>query len=226
VGPKLEISAWRIVQTQKISFYQMIDGLSTEEAIELNIAIEKTKPLLDEDHESWHELINTPFRYPLPVGADFGARFKPPMSTNNVFYCSKEKNTAYSESAHHALEERLHLNDKEDEVIPKTCFGIIINNFENFYSVKTDDPEIKIIMGNDYKKSYEISTIEADKDGFIYPSARIKNGTNFAIKNINSLGKDVINQDDCYFKYSAKNEQIIIYENKDPIISYQIINIF
>ena len=31
----------------------MIDGLSTEEAIELNIAIEKTKPLLNEEHESW-----------------------------------------------------------------------------------------------------------------------------------------------------------------------------
>lgn len=222
----MEISAWRVVQTQAISFYQKVNDLTTEEAIELNVAIEMTKPLLNQDHEVWHELIYTPFRYPLPIGVDFGARFRPPLSLKNVFYCSKEKASSYSESAHHALCERLHLIDKEDEVIPKTVFGIMINSFDNFYSIGTNDPEIKIIMGDDYKKSYEISIREENKDGFIYPSARIPHGTNYAINNIKSLGKNVINQADCYFKYSVKNERIIVYESQTPIISYQKINFY
>jgi hypothetical protein len=223
---RLDVSAWRVVQSQAISFYQKIDNLTTEEAIELNIAIEMTKPLLNLDHELWHELIYTPFRYPLPVGVDFAARFRPPFSLKNIFYCSKEKVTSYAESAHHALWERLHLIEKEDEIIPKTIFGIIINNYENFYLIKSNDPELKIIMSNNYKKSYEIASREDNKDGFIYPSARIKEGTNFAISNIHSLEKDVINQSDCYFKYSVKNEQIIVYEGQSPIISYRNINIF
>ena len=93
---------WRIVQDQE-SYYEKIDGLDYDEAFELNVLIEKGKPLLEDALESWDELIYTPFRYPLPLGVNFGSRFKAPGSEFNFLYAASEKDTSFAETAHHFL---------------------------------------------------------------------------------------------------------------------------
>ena len=88
---------WRVVQDQR-SYYNKIDDLEYDEAYELNVLLETSKPLLNNDHEEWHELIYSPFRYPLPVGLSFGSRFKPPGSAYNILYAALEKETSFSET--------------------------------------------------------------------------------------------------------------------------------
>ncbi len=198
---------WRVVQDQE-SYFEKIDGLDYEEAFELNVMIEKSKPLLDDSFEEWDELIYTPFRYPLPVGINFGSRFKPPGSDYNLLYAGNKRETAFSESSHHFLLERKHLKNLEDETVKKTLFSLELIKSDQLEDVRQHS-EIRLIMSDDYNHSYQIATKIMEKaNGVIYPSARKKDGINFAIKNIELLGKETKYKESIAFKFLAKSNTI------------------
>lgn len=217
---------WRIVQDQE-SYYEKIDGLDYDEAFELNVLIEKGKPLLEDGLESWDELIYTPFRYPLPVGVNFGSRFKAPESEFNFLYAASEKDTSFAETAHHFLLERMHLTGLEDEIVKKTLFSFDLVATDNLENI-SDHPDIKSIMSEDYSHSFHFaSKVMVDATGIIYPSARKENGINFAIKEIKLLGKEVKFKESMAYKYMAVSNQIEVSKYLgEKIFEYQAQNIF
>lgn len=205
----MSIQLWRVVQDQE-SYYKKITGLDYDEAVELNILLEKSKPLLPSEHEEWDELIYTPFRYPLPVGVNFGSRFKAPMANYNLLYASTDKETSFAEAAHHMITERAHLANIEDEVVSKTSFSFDLINAEKINDV-TKREDIKQIMSDDYSHSYLYASKTISKvNGFKYPSARLVGGVNYAIKEIKTLSKEVRQKESLAFKFNGSKRSVVI----------------
>ncbi len=205
----MSIQLWRVVQDQE-SYYKKITGLDYEEAFELNFLLEKSKPLLPSEHEEWDELIYTPFRYPLPVGVNFGSRFKAPMANYNLLYASTEKETSFAEAAHHMIAERAHLANIEDEVVGKTSFSFDLINIENINDI-TKRKDLRLIMSDDYSHSYLYASKAIKKaNGFKYPSARLAGGVNYAIKEIKILSKEVRHKESLAFKFNGNKRSVEI----------------
>ena len=70
------IDVFRVIEDQA-SVYGYKATEDQEEAIQLEVLIELTKPKLN--FSEWDTLIATQFRYPLPVGESYSARFRPPF---------------------------------------------------------------------------------------------------------------------------------------------------
>ncbi len=98
------MNLWRVVEHQhKIYEYKVT---TTDRRAELlKEMVEKTKP--DPYAHQWHELIATPFRYPVPVGAEYAARFKPVGMMKNVFYGAGIEQTCLYEHAYWFFKLRL-----------------------------------------------------------------------------------------------------------------------
>lgn len=221
----MSVRTWRIVN-RKSDFLDKKIGLNTTEAAELNFEIENSRPGVDLHDEEWHELLYTPFRYPLPVDAAFSARFRPPYSTKNVLYASETIEAAAAEAGYHFLKERAHLHKKTNEEVTKVRFNLLVKSDANLIDVRKHH-QINLIMSDDYSESHIIAKSNLDKDGFIYPSARISSGTNYAITELRALEKDVLNQEECYFLYSAKEHKVLIKDSKNNLIlEFMSINIF
>ena len=74
--------------------------------------------------------------------------------------------------------------------VKKTLFSLELIKSDQLEDVRQHS-EIRLIMSDDYNHSYQIATKIMEKaNGVIYPSARKKDGINFAIKNIELLGKE------------------------------------
>lgn len=216
---------WRVVQDQK-SYYKKIDGLEYEEAYELNVLLETSKPLLNNDYEEWDELIYSPFRYPLPVGLSFGSRFKPPGSSYNILYAALQKDTSFAETCHHFLLERLHLPDPEDEVVEKTLFAVDLISEKNLFDAR-GLPNLQEIMSDDYQDSFQIAVGNEKSTGFIYPSARIEHGINYALKDINLLGKTIEGREPIAYKFLAKSKMVEVSKYLgEKIFEFKPVNIF
>lgn len=222
----MNLDLWRIVQDQE-SYYEKIEGLDYDEAFELNVLLERGKPYLEDSLESWDELIYTPFRYPLPVGINFGSRFKAPGSDYNLLYAAEEKETSFAESSHHFLFERSHLPDLEDEIVKKTLFSVELISTEKLEKF-VSHPEVKQIMSNDYSHSYHwASQIMSKVNGIIYPSARHESGINYAIKEIKLLGKTVKFKESVAYKFVAKSSLVEVSKFLgEKVFEYQKKNLY
>ncbi len=158
----------RIVEVQATTVtHQLTDTAEEYEFIEG--LIETTKP--EAPSGPWHYLIRTPFRYPLPAGVDYAARFKPPFSSRHIFYGTCLLRTALYEFTYHWLKERVHLIglSQTEELRSRFAVGFLDPTLTDL----TVDPGIHLIMDRrNYTASHQWADAHPEATSILYPSCR------------------------------------------------------
>ncbi len=204
------ISVYRIVQPQA-PLYAYASTSSPENAVQLESLLEAAKP--DQFVDSWHLLISTPFRYPIPVEAHYQARFKPPESDIRVLYSSKFANTALYEHAYYFIRERLHLG-AEDETGNRTLFSLSLN--EKKVTDLMRHPHVRALTDRkNLTASHEYIRMNPEVKGVKYPSCRDPNrGENFAVFDIHVLGKNIGEERSLSFVFQARKRSLFWVNNR------------
>lgn len=180
------IEIFRIIEDQSGSYALEATGNSAGLAKQLEILFQRPTEVARKKLSAWHKLIRTPFLYPLPVGFQYQARFKPPMSNKNVFYGAVEEITAFYEFAHHFVKERFHLTSSE--ACSRTCFSAELD-YKNQVKVHGEANISQIMDLFDYTHSHSYIIQNPHVDLICYPSCRdIQNRDCYAVLNINYLG--------------------------------------
>jgi len=162
---------YRVVEDQaSLNSYRATQDEET--AVQLEILIELTKPR--RQFNEWHNLVATPFRYPLPVNSPYQARFRPPFFQKNVFYAAGILETSLYEYSYHFMRQRVHLmvkkKRKKNETGTRTGFSVNTDD-TGFVDIR-NHPNITAIMDKgDYTGSHQFIKDNA-LDYLIYPSAR------------------------------------------------------
>ena len=176
----------RIVELQaKTITRQITDDQAEYDFIEE--LIDSTKPPISK--KDWHYLIATPFRYPLPVGLEYSARFRPPFSERHVFYGTFELKTAEYEFGYHWLRERVHLSGLSQAIEQRTYFTVEFND-PKVVDIRNYPDISKIMDRRNYTYSHALTESIPDISSFLYPSARDPNkGDCIAAFKLENLGK-------------------------------------
>ncbi len=176
---------WRVVETQAIAATRDITSSAAEQQ-RLEELLEQSKPTIPNEYQGLSYLLMTPFRYPpLPYGSRFGSTYE-----RGIFYASVERTTAFAESAVY-----LWLFQKgPKELGPLEC----IRDQRTAFSVKVRSNQSLDLCQSAFKADRAIITApdsweytqklgsEIRKLGaeyFLYPSARLAEGTNAAVLN-------------------------------------------
>lgn len=163
---------------------------------------------------SYHYLIQTPFRYPLPVPDRFAARFRPPFSSRHVFYASANGETSLYEASTYFLKERIHIPDLSHEPESRTLFSVGVDD-EDAYDLSGDAGINPIMSRNSYGASHAFIAAHPEIDVLLYPSCRCPNkGRNAAVFDINSLEQNPRTMIDLSFSYDAAAKAVRIYEGR------------
>lgn len=182
----------RVVEHQsELSSYRATRN--EERAVQLELLIESTKPAMP--WLSWHTLVATPFRYAPPHQE---ARFRPPYG-KNVFYASKQVETALYEHAYHFMKQRAHLN-YASETGYRTLFAV---NANDTHAVTLDAVQhAAILHQQDYAASHAYIEQHPTTSFILYPSCRDpEQRQNAAILDINHLAKDLNHETSIRFFY-------------------------
>lgn len=218
------------MKTVKISqkIFRIVEDQSNRSSYDFSYSKEKIEFLedfIDDGKPSYpnitgyHYLLQTPFRYSLPVDGRYAARFKPPFFDRNVFYGSMTSCTACFECAYHFMKMRLHLIDYEISPVSRTCFSV---HFEDAASIDLRDqrPGYGVLRPDDYAKSHEFSWRYLSKKSgenfhsVFYPSIRHEGGENIANFDITKLAKTPErNVEDLTFTFDNEKKSCLI-ENK------------
>jgi hypothetical protein len=203
------ISVFRVIENQStLNSYRATQDI--EKAIQLELLIEYTKP--KNLYHEWHELISTPFRYPLPVSSEHQARFKPPFSNRHVFYASSLIEVGLYEYSYHFMRQRLHLQKGKRKVKnesgTRTSFSVKAN-IANAVQLH-DLPNLhEILNRHDYTESHKFIQANPEVSILIYPSVRDpKKRDNYAILDIDYLAKTIDSQLQLDFFYDYKKKSL------------------
>lgn len=204
---------------------QALRGLvdTDEEFIFLEEFVEDSKPdypeKTDSTYKGYHYLIQTPFRYPLPVEPQYQARFRPPFYYRNVFYCSEKIITALSEASFYFLRERVHISQKvSQQAGPRTLFKCHLDlKSEKLLDIRSH-PEINKIMDRqNLTYSHNIINDNKDTEVLLYPSCRcLDKGTNAAVYIISRLGPDPVDFQNYDFIFNQKKSSVMIKRQTYP----------
>jgi hypothetical protein len=145
--------------------------------------------------DGYHFLLQSPFRYSLPVDAKYAARFKPPLFDRNVFYGSINSLTACFECAYHFMRVRLHLINYEMGPVSRTCFSV---QFEDPFCIDLREIDVgeKILSHTDYTPSHDFSWTYLSRqaglkyNSVLYTSVRHIKGENIATFELLTLAKN------------------------------------
>lgn len=197
----------RVVEAQT-PLYEYNVTTSTEHAEALQELIESEKP--KKYAFEWHELIATPFRYHLPVGVKYGARFRPPGSKTNILYASEELRTALYEHAFHFCKFRIGMNPKTlDKSAERSVFGFNLITEPTIEDVSNRTDILKIMDKFDYKCSHEFIEANPLLKVIRYPSCRdTKAGHNIAVREIKQCEKDINSEKRISFVFDPKGWKI------------------
>lgn len=202
-------TVFRIVEHQSKT-YEYNATTTPERAQILASLINKTKP--DPYFTEWHDLVATPFRYPLPVLPPYQARFRPPNSMTNVFYASEQIETSQHEYAFHFLRFRLGLK-KTKKTGQRTLFSVkvIAENMDDI----TEHADIKKIMDPiQYAASHEFIAQHPKIQVIRYPSCRDpERRHNVAVREISALEKKLQSEETISFSYDRRNHEILWIES-------------
>ena len=156
-------------------------------------------------------LVQTPFRYKLPVPNRFAARFRPGFFHKNVFYASKKRDTSLYEASYYFLRQRHYIEGLSQTPEPRTLFvaGVNLKGAADLRS----HPEIEKIMDrNDYGASHHYMEANRDTEVLLYPSCRCPNrGTNVAVFKIGRLEKKPTSQETLTFVYDSGKKAVRIF---------------
>jgi hypothetical protein len=192
---------------EKQSVIYEYNATSTNDRAEiLQELINRTKP--EPYYSEWHDLIATQFRYPLPVGLKYQARFRPPHSMANVLYASELKTTAQYEHSYHFLKFRLGLK-KTKRTGQRTLFsikvlqGIYIDDLSNH-------PDLAALTDpNDYTASHRYVQENPSSQVIRYPSCRDpERRCNIAVRDISALDKQAHSEQILSFSYDRKKHAV------------------
>lgn len=208
------MQSYRIIEHQN-KIYEFNATLTDERAGLLQSLLERTKP--EPYRHEWHELIASQFRYPVPVGVNYSARFRPPGSMKNVFYSSREVETTLFEHAFHFLKFRLGMK-KLAKTGQRTLFSVFFVSDVPITDV-SHDPAIEAIMDpNHYAASHAYVATHPDVRVIQYPSCRDpRQRSNFATRDIECLRKEIEQSQTISFAYHKKDHSIHWIENKMTI---------
>ncbi len=181
-------TAWRIVESQEItSTRKLVDSL--EEQIILEDMLESSKPIISNEHLSFHPLLYTPFRYPpLKHGSRFSKKTEPAL-----WYGSLNIDTAMAEKAYYQFNFiRACEADFDIVQIPLTVFSTRINTNKGIKLTETPFSDYTNIISS--PASYDVSQQlgnamrETNVLAFTYKSARhTNNGVNIGLFSINAF---------------------------------------
>lgn len=207
------IEAFRISETNSSAWPTRATG-DPELAEALDALIERTKP--PPPLEGWDPLIAAPFRYTLPVAQTHEARFRPPFSGRNVLYCSKGPETAAYEAAFHFMKQRRHipgLMATEERIL----FSLTIVA-KSVLDIRRR-PDIKAIMSRtDYSASHSFIAKHDTVTVVLYPSCRDpKRRENFAVRDLESLGKKVKDQQNLTLFFDQAKDFLYIREMSQTV---------
>lgn len=199
------ILLWRIVERQtKVYEY---DATSTDHRAEiLQAFIERSKP--QPYFSEWHDLIATPFRYPLPVLHTFHARFRPPNSQRNVLYASEQIATCLHEHAYHFYRLRKGMT-KIPKTGQRTLFslklipGAVATNIRKFPNWK------KIVSPKDYSASHRFVDEHPKAKIIRYPSCRDpRHRDNYAVLDIRKIEKNIGSEEVISFSFDNRAKKL------------------
>lgn len=201
----------RIVELQAHTVIRKVTETQEEYELIENI-IESFKPPLPKTKH--HYLIQTPFRYPLPVPPLYAGRFKPPFYERNCFYGTLEFRTVVYEYGYHWLRQRVHVKGLSHEPQPRTHFKV------GFRDPRCKDirrlPKIKEIMDrNDYGPSHRFIREHPGISSALYPSCRDpQRGDCVVTFEIKTLGRAPESEKLLHLIYDPKNRACLI---QDPM---------
>ncbi|MGK5083846.1 RES family NAD+ phosphorylase [Bdellovibrionota bacterium FG-1] len=208
------MQSYRIVEHQN-RIYEF-NATSTDTRAELlQSLLERTKP--EPYYHEWHELIATQFRYPVPVGVNYAARFRPPGSLKNVFYSSQEIETTLYEHAYHFLKFRLGMKK-----LAKTSQRTLVSVHFTAHAPIMDLSQHSNIKAITNPKSYEAShayvATHPETKVIQYPSCRDpQRRPNFATRDITCLQKTIEHSQTISLAYQKKTHSIHWIENNVTI---------
>lgn len=179
--------------------------------------VEDSKPPYP-GHQGYDVLIQTPFRYKLPVPDRYAARFRPSFFNKNVFYASAEKSTSLYETSYHFLRQRQHISDLSQTPEPRTLFTVGIN-LKTSFDVRTDADIERIMARDDYSASHAFVRNNPHIDVFLYPSCRCpKKGTNAAVLEITRIEKKPRSKELLHFVYDQGKKGVRIFSGQELIL--------
>lgn len=179
-------TVWRVYTPTHFAY--AADILSASESDFIEEAINRSKPARASG--AWDPWIKSPFDFPLPVGANYGARFLPPGYPRNAFYAAYAAATAVYETAFRFWQMRkastAELSSRWEE---RRIFSVSFDA-EGALDLR-DHPEAREIMTRtDYSLSYDWAWKNQDKPSILYPSARApKRGGCVCVYDIHKLGQ-------------------------------------
>lgn len=203
------IEVFRVVEDQAHVYGFKATG-DQEEAVQLETLIDLTKPKLE--FSEWDVLIATQFRYALPVGVDYAARFRPPYFSKNVFYSSEFLETALYEYGYHLMRQRVHLfqkkKKKETETGSRTGFSVHLDH-SGYADVGQQSNSTAILSKNDYSASHDFIKANKDIEVVKYSSVRDPSARpNYAVFTIQRLEKEINRHESLEFFYDYKKKEL------------------
>lgn len=199
----VELQAHSVIRklTDDQAEYEFLEGL-----------VESQKPPLPSTGH--HYLIQTPFRYPLPVSPEYAGRFKPPHHSRNCFFGAGAFVTGAYEYAYHWLAQRVHVTRLSHEPQPRTHFQVEFRD-ERCFDLR-DHPDVSAIMNRRaYDASHRFVAAYPELDSILYPSCRDPNRGDCVVTfEINCLGKDPREERTLHFIYQAAEKKCRL---EDPL---------
>ena len=180
---------FRVAESQKqVATESLVDTSKEQEVLEQ--MLDRVKPHIPQDCETFHYLIYTPFRYPpLKHGSRFGKKIHP-----SIFYGSKNIEAAFAELAYYRFvyyDGMMTAPKKQQKVTQHTSFSVDLQAEKGIYLNESpfDRYKHKISDPSSYDVSQRIGEQMRDKrvEAFSYFSARAQDKVNIGIFSCNAI---------------------------------------
>lgn len=201
----------RIVELQAHTVIRKITD--TQEEYEfLEQLIESKKPRYPNTQH--HYLIQTPFRYPLPVEPQYSSRFKPPFYTRNCLYAALLYRTSAYEYAYHWMSQRVHIPNLSQEPQARTHFTVTFED-PHLFDLHSNSELKKIMDRQNYGPSHQWIESHPEVSSILYPSSRDpEQGDCVVTFEIVTLGAQPLSERTLHFIYQASEKKCRI---QDPL---------
>lgn len=161
-------------------------------------------------------LIATPFRYPLPVGMPYQARFKPPLSLRHAFYGAEEFQSCGYETAYHWLRQRVHLKGLSQTAEPRTHFRVRFHD-SKIMDIRRHPTIVSLMDRHDYRPSHRFVEDHPTVSSIRYPSCRDPGHGPYVVTfRLETLGKRPEDLKTLYFIYDHLGQSCRIEDPTHP----------
>ncbi len=203
---------WRVYTPTNLQY--AADTLSADEFDFLESEINRSKT--SRSVGTWDMWIKSPFDFPLPVAANYSARFLPSGFHRNAFYSALSPPTSVFETAYHHLQmrkaSRAEFSFRWEE---RRIFSVGFDAHDA--ADLRQDPEVRRLMdGKDYSASQHWARDHPDVPSILYPSARDpQERTCVCIYEISRLDKKSLSHET--IAYAMQGDSIFVRSDRDDL---------